>query len=944
MRAFILIISCCFMATLAMAQSGVPQAMKYQSVARDKFGIELKNRKISIRISLISKKFVTPVTYYVESQQVMTNELGLFSVAIGEGTVVSGVFANVPWYTDDIWMNIDVKDQDWKPYENIASSRLLTVPYAFHSATTSHVMGVADGNLTNIWSLKGNHNINPELDKLGPIDSLDLKMITNDRTRLTIKGNGMIDIAGALHVGDSLSVDGDLIAKKNVYLNVNSGVTIAHGNTTFEQHVNLTNAALQSTAPTNGALVVAGGVGVGRNLNVGQAMTIADTVGFRSPQQSFSAGTGALVVAGGAGIGKTLNVGSALKVADTVSLASTQQSYTPGTGALTVAGGAGIGKTLNVGSALKVADTVSLTSTQQSYTTGTGALVVSGGAGIGKTLNVAGALKAADSVYFSSSNQSYNPVTGALVVNGGAGIGGNLNVAGFVRINGDLSFDSNLESTAYTNGALVIKGGVGIAKRLNVNGLATMNNGLNVISGNNYIANFRNTTNANGISIQVQNAVPGMANNFVEFRNQSGGVVGRIEGETLTEMLNDDDDYKSGLMDQDVAVGFAAIDEANAIFAVAQATATQIGSDASSTACVGLGACVTAPIPSLIVSSGANLVLAIANAAAVTAGIVIAVVQRQRYIDEAAAGVGVTYQSGAGDYAEYLPKFNTGDNFKPGDIVGIKDGKITLDTKDATQVLVISKKPIVLGNVPAEGNEANYEKVAFMGQVPVKVFGKVSLGDYIVPDNINDGGGRAIAPAKMQPADYKNIVGIAWSASTNEYYNYINVAVGLNANAVAKEVALQSEAIKKQATEIADLRSEMAKVNLLLNKIIAGDKDLTATAAATIPAAIADLPAPAPVKASSIDISSLPPSVPITGTDESRIIYWQLNKEQMDEIWVMAEQQFIAGGGNVSTHPFWKKYHADPAYQKAMKQMVSDKINKELIAQKIINRQYSKAN
>jgi hypothetical protein len=80
-----------------------------------------------------------------------------------------------------------------------------------------------------------------------------------------------------------------------------------------------------SSSSTTGALIVSGGVGIAKELNVG------------STTASTSSSTGALIVSGGVGIAKELNVG-----ATTASTSTT-------TGALTVAGGAGIAGRLNVG-------------------------------------------------------------------------------------------------------------------------------------------------------------------------------------------------------------------------------------------------------------------------------------------------------------------------------------------------------------------------------------------------------------------------------------------------------------------------------------------------------------------------------------------------------------------------------------------------------------------
>src|SRR5580698_2455915 len=93
-------------ALLGFAQ-GVPQGMNYQAVARDKSGNELINTQISLQISLYNPE--TNGAYYTETHSVTTNQFGLFTLVIGEGTVQSGTFANIPWSQKEIWMSVGIQ-------------------------------------------------------------------------------------------------------------------------------------------------------------------------------------------------------------------------------------------------------------------------------------------------------------------------------------------------------------------------------------------------------------------------------------------------------------------------------------------------------------------------------------------------------------------------------------------------------------------------------------------------------------------------------------------------------------------------------------------------------------------------------------------------------------------------------------------------------------------
>ncbi len=150
----------------------------------------------------------------------------------------------------------------------------------------------------------------------------------------------------------------------------------------------------------------------------------------------------------------------------------------------------------------------------------------------------------------------------------------------------------------------------------------------------------------------------------------------------------------------------------------------------------------------------------------------------------AAASVGVAFESGAGDYAEWLERYDAKESMTFGDVVGVNGGKVSKKFSQAERFMVVSAAPIVLGNMPQNKETAGaFEKIAFMGQVPVKVRGVVNIGDYLLPSGEGDGLAIAVAPAAMKARDFKRIIGVAWEASDGlDFVKMIKTAVGLNQN------------------------------------------------------------------------------------------------------------------------------------------------------------------
>jgi len=163
---------------------------------------------------------------------------------------------------------------------------------------------------------------------------------------------------------------GQVLTAQSLNASLNAKVDASNAQITGGQITGVTTVDISgttdSTSPSTGALVVAGGAGVGESLQVGGNVTVGNNAYINSPTQSVSTTTGALVVAGGAGIADNVNIGGSVTVGGSVSaqqasVQSTTDSTSANNGALVVAGGAGVAKTLNVGGSANVAGALNVT-------------------------------------------------------------------------------------------------------------------------------------------------------------------------------------------------------------------------------------------------------------------------------------------------------------------------------------------------------------------------------------------------------------------------------------------------------------------------------------------------------------------------------------------------------------------------------------------------------
>jgi len=376
-------------------------------------------------------------------------------------------------------------------------------------------------------------------------------------------------------------------------------------------------------------------------------------------------------------------------------------------------------------------------------------------------------------------------------------LSGNLNVDGNTILNGPVSVLN--ESPAFFSGDLTADGTTvlnssfsvlndsptSLTGNLTVEGNTTLNDPLSVNTTS--ALNGQVTINANtdgsqssygSYPLRVQGSNQGIAvrvdgsetetKNFVSFFNGSGTIKGRIEGQTLGELQS------SFRFIWDVTMG--GLEQA---FIVAEGVACGVQLD-------------------------------LGEAGVMTANAALYGAQWVELTANYELNVGVAFLSGGADYAEWLKKENSEERLHPGEVVGVKNGRVSKKTTGMDHYLAVSTNPIVLGNMPPEGEEDAFEKIAFLGQVPIRVVGKVEAGDYILPSGNNDGMAIAQNADELPTQRFKEIIGVAWESSYSDAPTLVNVALGLNKNDL-------SDRISSLQSEMQELKTQMAQVMAMLS-------------------------------------------------------------------------------------------------------------------------------
>jgi hypothetical protein len=175
---------------------------------------------------------------------------------------------------------------------------------------------------------------------------------------------------------------------------------------------------------------------------------------------------------------------------------------------------------------------------------------------------------------------------------------------------------------------------------------------------------------------------------------------------------------------------------------------------------------------------------------------------------------GVSYTSGGADFAEFMPQLDTDEAIEAAEIVGVFGDAVSKRTLGAQRVLVVSSQPVVVGNAPGERAEAraDYEKVALIGQVPVKVRGSVRAGEYIVPSGRNDGTGVAVSPEEIAVAEVGRVVGQALASRDGSGIGEVKLLVGLS------ETQLLERMLRRRDARMDDLEARIAALEAAIEQ------------------------------------------------------------------------------------------------------------------------------
>jgi hypothetical protein len=115
----------------ASGQGTVPGGINYQAVARDSYGKEIVNTDIEVRFTIRSGSPTGAPVYQEVFTDVTTSRYGVFSLVIGKGDPVSGLFEDINWSTANHYLQVEVKFEN--NFMDMGTMQFMAVPYALYA-------------------------------------------------------------------------------------------------------------------------------------------------------------------------------------------------------------------------------------------------------------------------------------------------------------------------------------------------------------------------------------------------------------------------------------------------------------------------------------------------------------------------------------------------------------------------------------------------------------------------------------------------------------------------------------------------------------------------------------------------------------------------------------------------------------------------------------------
>ena len=107
-------------------------SFNYKVIVNSDAGEVVTSQAVSFKLSILKGNKCDTVVYQ-ESHSVETNQHGLVSLAVGNGTEKTGKFSSIDWITDIYFLKVEIDIQGGTNYSDMGIIQILSIPYSLPS-------------------------------------------------------------------------------------------------------------------------------------------------------------------------------------------------------------------------------------------------------------------------------------------------------------------------------------------------------------------------------------------------------------------------------------------------------------------------------------------------------------------------------------------------------------------------------------------------------------------------------------------------------------------------------------------------------------------------------------------------------------------------------------------------------------------------------------------
>jgi hypothetical protein len=173
-----------------------PQGLNYQAVARNAQGQPLVNQILQTKFSILQDS-ATGATLYAETHTAITNVFGLYSLIIGQGTVILGDFPTIKWFNGRKFLKVEINNS-W-----VGTMPFWSVPYVLYAKNGSQwsdnaigihysaaKVGIGTSTPKNKLTIVGANTLNPNPNDGSLLHLSDLSTTEQAATTLELANSG----------------------------------------------------------------------------------------------------------------------------------------------------------------------------------------------------------------------------------------------------------------------------------------------------------------------------------------------------------------------------------------------------------------------------------------------------------------------------------------------------------------------------------------------------------------------------------------------------------------------------------------------------------------------------------------------------------------------------------------------------------------------------------